>query len=90
VSVTLHIHKTHRQYTDGNAVVEVEGNTVGMCLKSLIEKYPGMKDALFDKKAKLRNYVEIYINGESAFPNELVKEVHDGDEVHLVFFLAGG
>jgi molybdopterin converting factor small subunit len=90
VSVTLHIHKTHRQYTDGKETVDVDGSTVGTCLKDLTEKFPGMKDALFDKKGKLRNYVEIYVNGESAYPNELAKEVHDGDAVHLVFFLAGG
>jgi len=90
VSVKLHIHKTHRQYTDGNDVVEVEGSTVGECLKALINKYPGMQEALFDKKGKLLNIVEIYVNGESAYPNELAGTVQDGDDIHLVFFLAGG
>ena len=90
MSVRLHIHKTHRQYTDGNDVVEVQGKTVGECLNALTQKYPGMQGALFEKKGKLLNIIEIYVNGESAYPNELARAVHDGDEVHLVFFLAGG
>ena len=90
MSVKLNIHKTHRQYTDGNESVDVEGKTVGECLKALMEKYPGMQQALFDKKGKLQNIVEVYLNGESAYPDELAKKIHDGDEIHLVFFLAGG
>ena len=49
-----------------------------------------MQQALFDKKGKLQNIVEVYLNGESAYPNELTRNVNDGDEIHLVFFLAGG
>jgi hypothetical protein len=49
-----------------------------------------MKDVLFDKKGKLRNIVEIYVNHESAYPDELKKTVRDGDEIHLTFMLAGG
>ena len=90
MSVKLYIHKTHRQYTSGKETVDVEGKTVGECLDALIKEHPGMQEALFDKKKKLRNYMEIYVNGESAYPNELAKNVNDGDEVHLVFFLAGG
>ena len=90
MSVKVNIHKTHRQYTDGKDVVEVEGDTVGACLRTLIKQFPGMQGALFDKKGKLLNIVEVYVNGESAYPNELTWKVNDGDEIHLVYFLAGG
>jgi hypothetical protein len=34
--------------------------------------------------------MEVYLNGASAFPNELVKPVKDGDKINLVYMLSGG
>ena len=86
----MNIHRTHRIYTDGIEMVKVEGETVGDCLDHLIEQYPGMREGLFDKKGKLLNVVEVYVNNESAYPEELAKPVRDGDEIHLILMLAGG
>jgi molybdopterin converting factor small subunit len=90
MAVKVHIHKTHRQFTNGLEVVDVQGNTVGECLNQLIKQFPGMEKALFAKKDKLLNIVEVYVNHVSAYPNELVKPVEGGDEIHLVIMLAGG
>jgi len=90
MSVNVHIHTTHRQLTNGLKVVAVEGRTVGECLDHLINQFPGMREALFAKKDKLLNTVEILLNHVSAYPNELVKSVKDGDEIHIVLMLAGG
>jgi molybdopterin converting factor small subunit len=90
MAVKVHIHRTHRQFTNGLEVVAVEGNTVGECLNQLIKQFPGMEKALFAKKDKLLNIVEVYVNHASAYPNELVKPVKDADEIHLVIMLAGG
>ncbi len=88
--VKVHIHATHRQYTNGLEVVPVEGDTVGECLNHLTRQFPEMGKALFAKKDKLHNIVEVYVNHATAYPNELVKPVKDGDEIHLVVMLAGG
>jgi len=90
MAVKVYIHKTHRQYTNGLEVVEVKGNTVGDCLNHLVQQFPAMEKALFVKKDKLHNIVEIYVNHTTAYPNELVKPVKEGDEIHLVMMLAGG
>jgi molybdopterin converting factor small subunit len=90
MAVKVHIHMTHRQFTNGLETVTVEGNTVGECLNQLIKQFPGMEKALFAKKDKLLNTVEVYLNHVSAYPNELAKPVKDGDEIHLVIMLAGG
>ena len=90
MAVKIHIHTTHRQYTNGLEVVEVNGNTVGDCLNHLVRQFPGMDKALFAKKDKLHNIIEIYVNHATAYPNELVKPVKDGGEIHLVVMLAGG
>ena len=90
MAIHVHMHTTHRQFTNGLEVVSVEGNTVGECLNQLIKQFPGMEKALFAKKDKLLNTIEIYVNHASAYPNELLKPVKDGDEIHLITMLAGG
>ncbi|BBO92915.1 ThiS family protein [Desulfosarcina ovata] len=90
MSVTLNIHKIHRQYTRGLDVVAVAGGTIGACLDALIRQYPGMRAALFDAKGKLKNQIEIYLNMESAYPDELKRAVKDGDEIFITVMLAGG
>ena len=90
MAVNVHIHTTHRPLTDGQEVVAVEGKTVGECLNNLIKQYPPMEKALFAKKDKLLNIVEVYLNHASAYPNELLKPVKDGDDIHLVVMLTGG
>jgi len=90
MAVKIHIHRAHRQFTDGLEVVAVEGKTVGECLNQLVKQFPGMEKALFAKKDKLLNNVEIYLNHASAYPNELLKPVKDDDEIHLLVMLTGG
>ncbi len=88
--VKIHIHVTHRQFTNGQDVVTAEGTTVGECLNHLIKQYPTMEKALFAKKDKLLNVVEVFVNHATAYPNELLKPVKDGDEITLLVMLAGG
>ena len=90
MSIKVHIHKTHRQFTNGLDIIEVEGNTVGDCLKNLVSQFPNVEKEIFDKKGNLRNIIEIYVNLESAYPNELAKPVKDGDDIHVTLMLAGG
>ena len=90
MSIQLNIHKTHRSLTGGRETVEVEGSTVGDCLHHLIRQYPGMKEKIFDEQGKLLNTIEIYLNMESAYPDELARPVKSGDEIHLAVLLAGG
>ncbi len=71
-------------------MVPVEGNTVGECLNHLTKQFPGMEKALFAKKDKLLNVVEVFVNHATAYPNELIKPVKNGDEIHLLVMLAGG
>ncbi len=71
-------------------LVAVEGKTVGECLNELVKQFPDMEKALFSKKDRLLNVIEIFVNETSAYPNELLKPVRDGDEIHIVVMLAGG
>ncbi len=88
--VNVHIHTTHRQFTNGLEAVAVEGRTVGECLNQLTRQFPGMEKALFVNRGRLLNNIEVLLNQVSAYPDELVKPVKDGDEIYLIVMLAGG
>jgi molybdopterin converting factor small subunit len=90
MSVKIHLHVTHRQHTNGQKTVEVDGRTIGQALNAFVALYPPMKKELFNKKGELLHYIEIYLNKESAYPGELKKPVKDGDEIQIITFLAGG
>ncbi|MFC1798735.1 MoaD/ThiS family protein [Thermodesulfobacteriota bacterium] len=90
MAVNITLHKTQRQFTDGQKVVTVDGNTVGSCLDDLVEKFPAIETELFERKQELKKNIEIYVNLESAYPDELAKEVQDGDEIHVTLILTGG
>jgi len=90
MSIKINIHKTHRQFTNGLDIVEVDGNTVGACLDNLVRQFPDMGKVLFNKKNKLVNVIEIYVNLKSAYPDELARQVKDGDNIHITLMIAGG
>jgi len=90
MAININLHKTHREYAGGREAVDVNGTTVGACIDDLVQQYPGLRERLFDKKGQLRNFIEIYLNNESAYPDELKKLTQDGDEIHIVILLAGG
>lgn len=88
IKITLHPNLYH--LSNGQATVEVRGNTVGQCLDDLVRQFPGIKKMLFDKNGKLLNYVDIFVNEESCYPMELARPVKDGDELDIVLMIAGG
>ena len=90
MSITVNIHQALRQITNNQATVEVAGTTVGECLTELVQRFPDIKGKLFDKKGKLLNYIDIYVNAESSYPEELAKPVKNGDKLSITLMLAGG
>jgi hypothetical protein len=90
MSVTIHLHKTHRQFAEGLASVDTTGRTVGECLADLVTRYPGLKPQVFDRDGNLLKTIEIYLNMTSAYPDEIAKQTQDGDQIHITLMLAGG
>jgi sulfur-carrier protein len=90
VSVKVNLHPSLLQFARDQAIVEVKGSTVGECLNGLVKQFPRIKPMLFDKQGGLLKYVDVYVNGESSYPEELAKPVKDGDELHITLTIAGG
>jgi len=90
VGIKVNIHQNLRHLTNDLSTVEVSGNTVGECLDELINQYPGLRKYVFDKDDRLLNYVDVYVNLESSYPEELAKRVKEGDELDITLIIAGG
>ncbi|MFH1169222.1 MAG: MoaD/ThiS family protein [Chloroflexota bacterium] len=90
MSTRVHLNTILSQYAGGQLEADVDGNTIGQCLEQLVKKYPRLKKALFDDEGQLLNIIEVYINSESAYPDELARPVKPGDELHILFAVDGG
>ena len=90
MSVKVRIHPILHDLTDGQDVVEVSGSNFRECLDELELQFPGIKGRLYDKRGDLNPIHDIYVNGESAYPNELSKPLKDGDVVTIAMLYVGG
>ena len=90
MSVQIDIPPFLRHLTDDAATAKVNGSTVGDCLNHFVRQYPKTKRLLFNKNGELLRYVEVYVNGETTYPEELTKRVKDGDEIAIVYLISGG
>lgn len=90
MSVTVKIPPILKDITHGQDTIEVTGATFEQVLNNLEIQFPGLKAQLYDKRGNLISIYEIYINGESAYPNELNKSLSDGDEVSIAMLYVGG
>ena len=90
MSIKINVSQAMTEYSTGERLGEVEGSTVEECLDQLVKKRPDFKHWLFEDNGKLREYVDIFINKESAFPEPLKKPVKDGDELYLMSLIGGG
>ena len=79
-----------RMFTNEEYIIEVNGNTIGECIDELEAKYPGIKKQIVKEDGNLFVYLEVYVNSESAYPEDLSKKVKDGDEITIITMVAGG
>ena len=90
MSVEVELSSILARYTNNQLVAKVKGSTVGECLDNLVKKFPNLKKFLFNKYGKLSHAFDVYVNGESAYPQELSKPVKNGDKLNIVFLIHGG
>ncbi|MBM3933898.1 MAG: MoaD/ThiS family protein [SAR202 cluster bacterium] len=91
MSVMVRIPTPLRRITKGQDKVRVEGDTLQKVISSLETQYPGIKERLCDDTGNLRNFVNIYVNGEDVrFLQGINTGLKAGDEVSVVPAVAGG
>jgi len=90
VSVVINIPQFLQHLVGAVKVADVNGRTVGECLNDLVKQFPQFEEVLFNKSGKLPKHLDVYINGKSAYPEELAKPVNDGDELRIMNIIVGG
>ena len=91
MSISVRIPTPLRRVTNGVDKVDTEGDTLDQIIDSLDSQYPGLKGRLCDEDGELRNFVNVYVNGEDVrFMQGLATATKSGDEVSIVPAVAGG
>ena len=91
MSVVVRIPTPLRRVTNGQDKVTVDGTTLDEIVGSLDAEFPGIKERLCDESGALRNFVNVYVNGEDVrFLDGLGTTTKAGDEISIVPAVAGG
>ena len=91
MAITVRIPTPLRRVTDGQDKVNTEGATVREIIDSMESQFPGIKERLCDENGDLRNFVNVFVNGEDVrFLEGIDSATGDGDEISIVPAVAGG
>lgn len=91
MSIVVRIPTPLRRMTGGLDKVEVEGASLESVIDAMNQEYPGIRERICDDNGDLRNFVNVYVNGEDVrFLQGLETPTNSGDEVSVVPAVAGG
>ena len=91
MSSKLRIPSPLRRFTNGQSEIEVGGDNIEKILEQLFDAHPDIKNHLIEENGNLRNFVNIFINGENIRQKGGLKaEVVDGSDVRIIPSIAGG
>ena len=91
MTVEIHIPTPLRKFTDDQAAVSVEGQTVGEALSNLVERHGELRERIFKEDGTVRRFVNVFANDEDVrFLDQLETPLADGDSVSIVPAIAGG
>jgi len=90
-SVTLRIPTPLQPFTDGQAGIAVEADTVGAAIARAGERYPQLLYQLLTRDGEVRRYVNVFVRRQDIRQLEgLDTALEDGDEVIVMPSVAGG
>ena len=91
MSILVRIPTPLRRLTNGEDKVDVEADSLGGVIDAMNDQYPGIRERICDDQGQLRNFVNVYVNGEDVrFLQGLETPMTSGDEVSVVPAVAGG
>lgn len=75
----------------GEAVLDVEGATLGAALDAVFARYPKLRGYVLDDAGHVRHHVAVFVGGRSiADKTNLDLALEDGAEVYVLQALSGG
>jgi sulfur-carrier protein len=88
VSIPVRIPTPLRSYTGDQKVVSAEGDTLGDVLLDLDRQFPGLRFRVVDEQGRVRQHVNIWIDGERV--RDLEAALDGVDEIVIMQALSGG
>lgn len=79
-----------RQHADNKKIIESEAGTIMGALNEITQRYPDLRNKIFDKDSVLKTNLNIYVNNKIVENRNLNKKVKDKDEILILLTLAGG
>ncbi len=91
MSVIVKLPTPLRRFAGERAEVGIDADSLGDALERLASECPGLAAQLFTEERRLRNFVNVFVNGEDARTlGGLSVALKDGDRVTIVPAIAGG
>ena len=90
MSIMIGISPSLQSLTNNVAIAEVNGSTIGECVNHLVKKFPDIENMLIIRSNKLFGPIGIYVNRDQNITRELDKPVEDGEELYMLYMVAGG
>jgi sulfur-carrier protein len=79
------------RFTNYESSIDVDAPTVRAALTELTERYPEMRDVLFDRSGAVRPTHLVALNGEALTADELDRaSADDDDRIDIVTAVSGG
>ena len=86
----IEVPPRYRGPTQGHSLIEVEGDTIRLCIEAGEAQYPGFGELIFDAEGKLRRYVSLFLNGDALDRDAMDTSVARDDRVQILAAAAGG
>ena len=91
MTILVRIPTPLRKITQGQDKAEIEAASITELIDNLDKQFEGFKNRLLDDEGKLKEFINIYLNGEDIrFLNGLETVTESRDEVSIVPAVAGG
>lgn len=91
MTILVRIPTPLRKITQGQDKAEIEAASITELIDNLDKQFEGFKNRLLDDEGKLKEFINIYLNGEDIrFLNGLETVTKSRDEVSIVPAVAGG
>ena len=91
MSVEVRLPTMLRSEAGGQAVVPVDGATVGEALEDLVRQFPGLSGRVITDEGALHKFVNVYVNDDDVrYLDKLDTKVAENDEISIIPAVAGG
>ena len=91
MTASVRIPTVLRPAMGGEALVDVEGATIGEVLESLTSSHPAIRGQILNDDGSLHRFLNVYVNDDDVrYIGGVYAPVANGDEITLLPAVAGG